>query len=164
MVDIYIVKTEESDYDDYYKIRCSPSDIFWNGYLDKPDYETFKKVFLQRTCKMDFSKPEDRRIYFVQNNYRINIGFVQLIRRENSIEVSYSIIEEYQGKGYATIALKKVIPLAKKYFDKVIVRIRDDNIASQRVAIKCGFHRTEEFIENVYPNIGIIKLRTYTLL
>jgi RimJ/RimL family protein N-acetyltransferase len=160
---VHLVETAEKDYEEYYKIRSSASDIYWNGYLDKPDYKEFKKVFLARTCKCDFSKADDRRIYLIQNDRKINIGFVQLIWRDNSIEIGYSIIDEYQGNGYATQALKAAIPIAKKYFDDVIVRIRDDNIASQHVAIKCGFSRTEIYIETEYPNVGIIKLRTYVL-
>ena len=46
---------------------------------------------------------------------------------------------------------------------KVIVRIRDDNIPSQRIAIKNGFTRTNDYELVDYPacNQMNVKLRTY---
>ena len=84
-----------------------------------------------------------------------------MIWREDGIEIGYSITEQYQRLGYATQALQQAIPLARKYSCNIMLRIRDDNIASQRVASKCGFSRTEKYIEKEYPVAGKVKLRVY---
>lgn len=161
MSNIAIIETSDEDYDEYFRIRCSPADIFWNGYTGKPDYNEFRKLFQNRTQMSRFEKPEDRKVFLVQNNDHENIGFTQLIWRDSCIEIGYSIVEKYQRRGYATEALKLTIPIAQKYQKDIIVRIRDDNIASQKVAAKAGFERTDLWVEKDYPFCGTVKLRTY---
>ena len=165
MGNVMLVDTKEADYDEYYSIRCSPADIYWNGYTKKPDYKTFKSIYLNRISSSEFCKPEDRRLYFVQNEDGFKVGFVQFIMRESAIEIGYSIIEDFQCMGYATEALQLAITklLAQKAPHSIIVRIRDDNIASQRVALKCGFCRTEKYVKKEYPKKGIVRLRIYEL-
>jgi RimJ/RimL family protein N-acetyltransferase len=158
---VKVIVAQADDYDEYYRIRSSPADIYWNGHLSKPDYESFKKIFLTRIQNAPFDNPGDGKIFLVQNEEKINVGFTQLIRREDCIEIGYSIIEEFQKRGYATEALKLTIPLAQYYFKKVIVCIRDDNTASQKVAIKNHFTRTDLYVVKNYPNTGNVKLRTY---
>lgn len=161
---ICLIETTENDYDIYYKLRCSPSDIFWNGYTDKPDKEEFHKIYLQRISSSRFSFPEDRRIYFIgidEPNSSDIVGFVQLIMKTNYIEISYSVIELYQNKGYATQALYKAVVKAQEFGKKVCVRIRDDNIASQKVAKNNGFIATDYYELIDYPKVGIIRLRLY---
>lgn len=163
MYKISLKQTFLNDYDAYYKIRCSPGDIYWNGYLSKPDYDKLKKIFIQRISNTPFNIG-DRHIYLIilhDGTNSISIGFIQLLHRESCIEIGYTVIEDYQGKGFATEALKLALTIARKKEKKVIVCIRDDNIASQKVAIKCGFFRTDEYIEKEYPKVGIVKLRTY---
>lgn len=92
-----------------------------------------------------------------------NIGFVQLINRSDCIDIGFTVTEEYQGKGYATQALRLGIEIAKKMDHRIYVQIRDDNIASQCVAKKCGFVETDEYEKNEYPDVGIIKLRKHRL-
>lgn len=165
MSNISLIETHASDFDEYYRIRCSPADIYWNGYLHEPDRESFRRLFLARTAAAPFEKPEDRHIYLIQllldGGVPTYIGFIQLIRRVGAVEIGYTVIEEYQGNGYATQALQMAIVYAKRYMDRIIVRIRDDNIASQRVAEKSGFARSNRYVEKEYPSAGIVKLREY---
>ena len=163
MNNIELIEATEKDYDEYYRIRSSPSDIYWNGYNDKPDYSSFRRIFLNRIFPAPFERDQDRRIYLIKYDKKVYVGFVQLIRHVDCIEVGYSIIEEYQNLGYATEALQNMIPIALRYCSKIIVRIRDDNGASQRVAIKNGFIRTNTYVEQAYPIVGYVKLRTYVL-
>lgn len=151
------------DYDEYYRIRCSPADIFWNGYESEPDKESFKVLFLQRLGNAPLEKPEDRRLFLIQIEDCTNVGFVQLIKREDGIDISYTVVEQFQGNGYATEALKRGIELAKEFDNRLYVQIRDDNLASQEVALKCGFERTEEFDQHEYPKVGKVNLRKFRL-
>lgn len=73
------------------------------------------------------------------------------------------MIEEYQGHGYATKALKLGVEIAKEIDQSIYVQIRDDNVASQSVARKCGFVRTDEYLEHEYPKTGSVPLRKYRL-
>lgn len=165
-VKLYLMPTTAEDYDDYYIIRCSHGDIYWNGYLSAPDKESFRKLFLEHLGDARFELPEDRRLYLIRirmENNDNSVGFLQLIKRKDGIDISYTVTEAYQKHGYATDALRLGIRLAKQFDDCIYVQIRDDNIASQHVARKCNFVRTEEYTEHEYPMAGRIKLRKYRL-
>ena len=164
---VFLQETREEDYDLYYNIRCSPSDIYWNGHLSKPDREQFFPIYKTRLSASPFEKLGDKILFFIMlsdENNCIPIGFIQFIWHTDAVEIGYSVVEDYQGKGYATEALSKAVQFAEKYKKPIIVRIRDDNIASQRVAKKNGFSPSKEFVNKNYPNAGSIKLRTYYLL
>ena len=166
-VKLYLKPTTAEDYDDYYIIRCSQGDVYWNGYLSAPDKESFRKLFLERLGDAKFELPEDRRLYLIcvrMENNDNSVGFLQLIKRKDGIDISYTVTEAYQKHGYATEALRLGIRLAKQFGDCIYVQIRDDNIASQHVARKCNFVRTEEYTEHEYPMAGRVKLRKYRLL
>ncbi len=159
---IQLIETTSKDYEEYYKIRSCPGDVFWNGYDAPPDKESFRKLFNERTCERKFDKVEDRRIYLISFQENI-VGFIQLIKRVNKIEIGYTVKEEYQGKGIATLALEKVIPIAKQYESSISLRIRDDNISSQKVALKNGFVRTEKCVIKHTAQSGDVVLREYVL-
>ena len=165
MMEVILKPATEEDYEDYYRIRSCPGDIYWNGYEAKPDKEQFKLGYLKRLGDAPLEEPEDRRNFLVQikdDGFKaVNIGFVQLIKREDGIDIGYTVIEEYQGHGYATKALKLGVEIAKEIDQSIYVQIRDDNVASQSVARKCGFVRTDEYTLHVYPSVGEVPLRKY---
>lgn len=168
MINIILKPTTVNDYEDYYMVRSCPGDIYWNGYETQPDKEQFRIGYLKRLGNARFEEPEDRRNYLIQlknsDNGSITVGFVQLIKREDGIDIGYTVIEKYQGNGYAIKALQLGIELAKLNDQRIYVQIRDDNIASQGVAKKCGFVRTEECTVHDYPKVGQIPLRKYILI
>ncbi|MDO5107731.1 MAG: GNAT family N-acetyltransferase [Coriobacteriaceae bacterium] len=57
-------------------------------------------------------------------------------------EIGYGILEEYQGRGYATEAVRAACRWALSHPEVVSLEAEADvgNIASQRVLGKCGFH------------------------
>ena len=166
-MEVILKPTVEDDYEDYYMIRSCPGDIYWNGYITKPDKIQFKEGFLKRLGNARFEMPEDRRNFLIQihsNDSEFEtVGFIQLIKREDGIDIGYTVIEKYQGHGYATDALQLGINIAMEFDKRIYVQIRDDNIASQGVAKKCGFVRTEEYTMHDYPQVGKIALRKYRL-
>ena len=166
-MDIVLKPATEDDYEDYYMVRSCPGDIYWNGHETKPNKEQFRIGYLKRLGDARLEEPEDRRNYLIQlknsENRAITVGFVQLIKREDGIDIGYTVIEKYQGNGYATKALELGIELAKKEDQRIYVQIRDDNVVSQRLAEKCGFVRTEEYTLHDYPKAGQIPLRKYRL-
>ncbi|RHV69953.1 MULTISPECIES: GNAT family N-acetyltransferase [Clostridia] len=158
----------ENDFEVYYKIRSSKGDVYWNGYLDKPDKEEFRKIYETRMATSPFDKEECRRNYLIQlgnsEAESVSIGFVQLIKHDSNVEIGYTIVDEYQGLGYGTCALRLGIEIAKKFSDELVVRIRDDNIPSQKIALKNGFVRTKHYENKKYENMKTeVKLRTYVL-
>ena len=99
----YMVSIEDAkrtDFDDYYKIRCGKSDIYWMGYEAPPQYESLKKVFHSRIVESSFSNIGDKRIYMIKYTKRkMIVGFIQLSLTLDGVEIGYSVMEQYQGKG-----------------------------------------------------------------
>ena len=57
------------------------------------------------------------------------------------VEIGYGVLEEYQGQGYATEAVRAAVDLALQQPGVTLVEAETepDNRASQRVLEKCGF-------------------------
>ena len=64
-------------------------------------------------------------------------------------EIGYGILEEYRGQGFATEAVKLALKWAFSHpmVKAVEAEADSDNVASQRVLMKCGFHQNGEFGE-----------------
>ena len=70
-----------------------------------------------------------------------NLGYVQLVKIEEGWEIGYHIAQKYNGKGYATTAVRLFLDYLKEHTEiKEIYGIcLADNLASKRVLEKCGF-------------------------
>ncbi len=63
------------------------------------------------------------------------------LKPEGRTEIGYGILDEYQGQGYATEAVKAAAAWAFQHPEVAAVEAETepDNAASQRVLEKCGF-------------------------
>ena len=79
---------------------------------------------------------------FAIENDGVHIGGIGLHKKyEHSAEVGYWIGEDYWGKGFATEALNKILYKAfnELNFVRIFAHVFEDNIASEKLLIKCGF-------------------------
>ena len=62
-----------------------------------------------------------------------------------SVELGYDVVNEYRGQGIGTDVVKALIVVAHSVFPdkRILIRVRKDNAASQRVAEKCGAKQIE---------------------
>lgn len=88
------------------------------------------------------------------------IGFHLLnhVRGEAIIQVGYSLLPQYWGRGYATemsIALLRY-GYTELSLPLITANTHRDHIASQRVLQKCGLHRKADrsFSHPAYANVG----------
>ena len=103
-------------------------------------------------------------IFLKKNSLKIHIGNIKLgliNHRHKTADISYFIGEKsFWGKGYASIAIKEIIKIAKK---KKIKKLRagahELNIGSQKVLIKNGFK-----IEGRLRSEVIYKRKRYDVL
>lgn len=70
-----------------------------------------------------------------------NIGYVQLIKLEDSFEVGYHIAKRFTCQGYASEALSSFLSyiMEKMNLDEVLGICLKENIGSCKVMEKCGF-------------------------
>lgn len=85
---------------------------------------------------------EDWAIVLKENNKPIgSIGLYDINRHEQYKELEYVLSEDYQNKGYATEAVKRVLEYSFSELDLMIVAVchYPFNVQSKRVIEKCGF-------------------------
>ena len=67
---------------------------------------------------------------------------IQSVEEQQRMEIGYSILPEFWGKGYASEASQKCKNFAfeNDFWDSLISMIHVDNIASEKVALRNGMH------------------------
>jgi len=82
-------------------------------------------------------------IWMVTRHDGVQVGDLSFkgFNEDGSVEIGYGIIDEFQGQGYATEAVKAAVNWALKQAGvlRVEAETEPDNKASQRVLAKCGF-------------------------
>lgn len=70
-----------------------------------------------------------------------NLGYVQLIKKDDIWEIGYHIAKMYTNKGYATKAVKLLLDYIHKYMNinEIYGTALSSNEASLKVLQKCGF-------------------------
>lgn len=85
-------------------------------------------------------------MWIIENEDGIRVGDLCFKGYEEgkNPEIGYGIDDEYQGKGYATEAVKLAVAWAFRHTGVAAVEAETDpdNIASQKVLAKCGFNPT----------------------
>lgn len=72
---------------------------------------------------------------------------------DTTIELGYAIGESFWNEGYTTEAMKAVIEyLFQREFETVTAQCFQENIASERVMMKCSMKRTDTVYELMWQN------------
>jgi len=81
-----------------------------------------------------------------------DIGFKGGPNEKGEIDIGYSIVPEYRGKGYATESGKALVQwgLSQQNVKKVTATCNPHNFASKRVLEKIGLHVVLETTESIY--------------
>lgn len=78
-----------------------------------------------------------------------SIGFLSAPDMDCTIETGYSVLPQYEGRGYATEMLQGIVRWALgQGAKKINARTDMDNTKSQRVLIKAGFSRCDDLTED----------------
>ncbi len=101
-----------------------------------PAQRTDKSAFLSKYSKLLDEPTVNMKTILLNDNI---IGSISKFELEGKAELTYWIDRKFWGKGIATIALQKL--LADEPARPIYGRTAFDNIASQKVLEKCGFHK-----------------------
>lgn len=85
----------------------------------------------------------------IRKTDRIVVGSIELINLQNSngeVEIGCALEKKYEHNGYMTEAVKEMChwTLQQKGIKKLIAETALNNIASQKILIRCGFIRYKE--------------------
>lgn len=159
---VKLVPCKEEDFDDYFRVKCGESEIFWMGYAGKPKRELMRNCFMSRLGDHNLLDPGDKRIYMIKVDDK-NVGMIQFTLSDEGLEFGISIDKEEQGKGYGSAGMKLAVIEAGKYSEHCFAHIRDDNYASQKALMRAGLKRTDKFKMVDFPQTGEVAYRLYEM-
>lgn len=145
--EVDLVKATLEDYDFYYNLKCEKTNIYWSGFLTRPDYDGFKDWYENNVIKNKIS------FYFItHNNLKVGAIYYRIIDENHCNYLGLAVTEKVEGRGIGTLAVSKFLEHIRRTYPKckiIDVNIRIDNFASQKVHEKLGFRKTGE-TEDVY--------------
>lgn len=94
------------------------------------------------------------------------IGYYHIKPEHYRAEIGYMLLPEYQGKGYVTEAIDRVVKYAFTTMNlhSIEAVIDPDNVASARVLEKCSFVKEGYFKENEFYNGQFLDTIIYSIL
>jgi RimJ/RimL family protein N-acetyltransferase len=129
-----------SDFDNIYQLRSEENNLYWTGYENPPDYASFREWYAERLL-------DDKRHIFVFHDKEVFVGFLNFDLYESYIAIGYNVTHKSQGKGYGTQivqgAIKEAFKKKSAKLTKIIAWISEKNIASQKVARRNGFVKSD---------------------
>ena len=144
----------------FYELKSEKGDIYWSGHVSPPDYLKLKKWFLEKL----YSK-EREIVFFYESNQVLGYAYIDIKQDKNVSEISYSISENYQGKGIGTELIKLLVEYCKSLgMACILAKIFSENTASIRVVEKNGFKATaDEFMKYFMPLEKELSMKCYEL-
>ncbi len=136
---LYFRKLSQSDFDHWLPFHEDKrTAAFWQGLPQDP--KTACKQDIDRTLYRYANNLGGKQALLLKENHKL-IGLAGLLVQEvdgqRELEIAYSLLPAYWGKGYATEAAKqcKTYATSKKLAKSLISIIHIDNIPSQKVAL-----------------------------
>lgn len=144
----------EADVDDYFRLKSDQETMY---YLQDIQLFSKEEAMIDLAKVIMDRKSADRKFYFFHvelKDTREQIGSVGYTVVENTpvgklVHAGYFIYPEFWNKGYVTEAFQKVLEYAFTENDVYSVRTGclSDNIASEKVMIKCGLIKEAEHLD-----------------
>ncbi|AZA99380.1 N-acetyltransferase [Chryseobacterium joostei] len=94
------------------------------------------------------------------------IGYYHIKPEHYRAEIGYMLLPDYQGKGYVTEAITKVVNYAFTTMNlhSIEAVIDPENVASAKVLEKCNFIKESYFKENEFYNGQFLDTIIYSIL
>lgn len=104
----------------------------------------------------------ERAYAITEKGYDKVIGIIQtpLFWWDRRAEIGYWLLKDCRGKGYMSEAVKAVSEeLFKKWWcNEIRIYVFEGNVASERVALKCGFHPMYDcYKDAIYSSYGTVE-------
>ncbi len=121
-------------------------------YIREPKTEEESAVFLKENLDLYQQLPGLGRFAVFTNDTHEFAGSFSLLSIDNSenIHLGYALLKKFHGKGLATELVKASLPYVFATIQKDVVHALTvaENIASQKVLLKCGFRFSHIMIHN----------------
>ncbi len=139
----------EDDLDGLYALQSDPEVVRWLYEGPRTRAETREK--LEQKMKSGLEKEDDwlSAAVTLDGTYVGDVAFHWVSEEHKTGEVGYMIDPRYQGRGFATEAVRPLIDWAfAQGFHRIIGRLEARNIASGRVLERLGMRKEAVLVEN----------------
>jgi len=145
-------KIQESDYDQWLKFFKDPStSIHWIEEKESPEQEC-AKWYEKQFGRYQIKRGGMNALVEKQSNKLVgHCGLlVQTVDGIQELEIGYSLLPKFWGKGYASEAAKlcRDVAFQEKYSDSLISIISVTNAPSEKVALKNGMRISKTTVYN----------------
>lgn len=138
-----------ADADNFYALN---GDRELMQYIREPKTRAESDVFLNENLELYQKLPRLGRFAVFTNVTNEFAGFFSLLSIDNSenIHLGYALLKQFHGKGLATELVRASLPYVFTTIQKDSVQALTvaENIASQKVLLKCGFHFSHIMMHN----------------
>ena len=138
----------------------------WLPFVDFTQKVADTERFIRSVLDKVTSNRDEVYVIWYKHEFAGLIGFKDIDRVNDKIEIGYWLIEKITGKGIATAATRKMINLAFRNMDmnRVVIRCGVGNSKSSAIPLRLGF--SLEGIERCGErhNLSYINLEVYSLL
>jgi len=130
-----ILAKDEKFFEDYFKIKCLKTNIFYSGFSNPPVREELEKSFTEKL------KSNKYKLFFLaRQSHVLSYSQIRFIN-EKTVEMSYASL--VTGQGYGSKVVEETIKFCfENEIDIIILYIAEINIFSIRIAEKNGFTKT----------------------
>jgi ribosomal-protein-alanine N-acetyltransferase len=143
MDELHYKIAELADFEDFYKLKSEPGNIFWSGFTDAPDYDGFKIHYKKELAR------DDRTIIFLYiNNHIAGYVAISFCDVDKTVETAHGVLKGYSGRGLGKELIKYAVDYSKLEIpdaDNIIGWIAENNIGSIKNVLGNGYTATGEF-------------------
>ncbi len=143
---------EVSDAERYFEILSNPNFLYFEVKVKSVEEE---REWLKKNPEKREKGQEYNYAVLYDDELVGACGIAMDTRRPHIGEIGYFLDERYWGKGITTAAVKQVEKIAFEDLGlvRVEIRIEPENIASERIAVKCGYTK-EGSVRKAYERDG----------
>jgi RimJ/RimL family protein N-acetyltransferase len=148
-IDYKVIKAGRENYDDYYKIRSEKHNLYWTGYENPPEYDTFFNWYEGRLDDIN----RDIYLMYIEGECA---GSLHIDYYQGYAAIGYSVKTDFGGKGVGTLIVSEAVNIIKQAKKKrqglslIKAFIYHQNAASIKVVEKNDFERSEDIIMKSY--------------
>ncbi|MFO8110677.1 MAG: GNAT family N-acetyltransferase [Thermoplasmata archaeon] len=148
MVEIELRYMKISDAERFYEILSNPNFSYFEVNIESVEDE--REWLKEEAQRREKSKEYNYAILY-EGELVGGCGIAVDQRQKHTAEIGYFVDEDYWNRGIATEGVKKLEKIAFDELELVRLEIRmePENTASERVALKCGYHK-EGVIRKAY--------------
>lgn len=148
-MNICLKKLTNSNFPNYYEIRCDDKNVLYTGHSKMPEYDRLKE-WAEDVIK------EGKNIYLAEYN-NVYVGYLQFDIKDKVAEIGYGVYYKYNNKGIGTAIIENCINMIEDVhtdIEEIIAWIAEFNEPSMKCVLHNNFMEIENTKMEFYDGFG----------